>query len=47
MRRDACLVVVGKCNHKFHQHCMSSWVRMGNAYCPLCKDAWDQDAWDH
>jgi hypothetical protein len=38
---DACLIAVGECNHEYHMHCIDNWVRVGKAFCPLCKDAWE------
>ena len=27
-----------ECNHTFHQSCINSWFRQGNAKCPLCNN---------
>ncbi|KAF8278472.1 putative RING-H2 zinc finger [Trypanosoma cruzi] len=34
-----CLIVWGVCNHVFHKHCISRWVRQ-RPQCPICGREW-------
>ncbi|KAG8346145.1 Ring finger domain [Trypanosoma vivax] len=34
-----CLIVWGACNHVFHHHCVSRWVRR-RPLCPVCGATW-------
>ncbi|ORC86391.1 uncharacterized protein TM35_000281070 [Trypanosoma theileri] len=35
-----CLLVWGVCNHVFHAHCLSRWVRQ-RPVCPICGREWE------
>ncbi|RNF08426.1 uncharacterized protein Tco025E_07175 [Trypanosoma conorhini] len=35
-----CLIVWGVCNHVFHLHCISRWVRQ-RPQCPICGRGWE------
>ncbi|KAH9584292.1 zinc finger protein [Trypanosoma melophagium] len=35
-----CLLVWGVCNHVFHSHCVSRWVRQ-RPVCPICRREWE------
>ena len=37
---DECTVSWGECNHAFHSHCISDWVKT-RAVCPLDQKQWD------
>jgi hypothetical protein len=34
-----CPLATGECGHKFHQHCLNSWLE-SNGTCPLCACKW-------
>lgn len=35
--KDRCIVVICKCKHNFHSHCMQNWRRVqGKEFCPTC-----------
>lgn len=38
-----CFVVWGVCNHKFHHHCMSRWLRQHHV-CPIDHREWELQA---
>lgn len=38
---DSCDLIVGKCNHVFHRHCMERWFRYRYS-CPLDNSVWDE-----
>ncbi|KAJ8907513.1 hypothetical protein NDN08_007624 [Rhodosorus marinus] len=40
VRPEECVVAWGVCNHAFHLHCISKWLKTRNA-CPLDNRAWD------
>ncbi|VBB17802.1 hypothetical protein YASMINEVIRUS_265 [Yasminevirus sp. GU-2018] len=33
-------VVIGTCQHGFHDPCITSWIKNGNMSCPKCKTPW-------
>ena len=35
-------VIIGKCGHMFHKDCMDSWLKCGNAICPIDKVTWEE-----
>ena len=37
-----CNICWGKCNHIFHVHCISRWLKIHNT-CPLCSTDWDYE----
>ncbi|KNH05418.1 Zinc finger RING-H2-type [Perkinsela sp. CCAP 1560/4] len=39
-KRAQCPINCGKCNHKFHAHCLSQWLRT-RPTCPLDKTRWE------
>ena len=40
-----CSVAKGKCQHAFHQHCISSWVADNNG-CPIEQTPWVYESMD-
>ena len=41
---EKCSVSSGKCNHLYHEHCISNWLRMPGAQnkkCPHCAVTWE------
>ncbi len=36
-----CEIVWGQCNHAFHDHCISKWVKTKNT-CPLDHKTWER-----
>jgi RING-box protein 1 len=36
---NGCCPVWGKCNHAFHNHCISLWLKTKHI-CPLCNGEW-------
>ena len=37
-----CNAAWGKCNHAYHHHCISEWLRGGEGRgCPLCHQPWE------
>lgn len=37
--RTSCPRAVGRCNHSFHLHCISTWIKTRNS-CPLDSTEW-------
>ncbi|KAK7194085.1 RING-H2 zinc finger protein [Novymonas esmeraldas] len=37
---DDCPIVVGVCNHSFHEHCIREWQQ---GTCPLCRSPWQAE----
>lgn len=37
--RSRCPLVVGKCGHRFHKHCISNWLAKRST-CPLDNTTW-------
>ena len=37
---DVCEPVWGACNHTFHFHCITRWLKTRNV-CPLCNKEWE------
>lgn len=41
------LLVIGKCLHAFHEHCIVDWIKLQKEktsappQCPLCRQEWD------
>lgn len=36
-RKEPCPIATGKCGHKYHQHCIESWIKkQEHKTCPLC-----------
>lgn len=40
---DKCPMISGKCEHKFHYHCIRKWLTQDTAesQCPLCRATWE------
>ncbi len=36
-----CNIAVGKCEHAFHQHCITKWLENGRKNCPLDTNDWE------
>jgi hypothetical protein len=41
-----CPIIKGKCNHIYHQHCISKWTKK-RADCPLDQEIWEKKDTDH
>jgi E3 ubiquitin-protein ligase RBX1 len=37
---EDCNVAWGSCNHAFHHHCISRWLKT-KAICPMCSTDWE------
>jgi anaphase-promoting complex subunit 11 len=35
-----CLVITGKCGHKYHQHCTEAW-NLEHDHCQTCAAKWE------
>ena len=33
-------VVIGSCNHGFHEGCINRWVSCDKVLCPICRTPW-------
>ncbi|KAJ5073404.1 ring-box protein 1a-related [Anaeramoeba ignava] len=40
-KTENCRVVIGKCGHPFHEHCMNQWL-VSRSFCPLCNENWEE-----
>ncbi|KAF3162918.1 ubiquitin-protein ligase Anaphase Promoting Complex [Orbilia oligospora] len=40
---DDCPLIVGKCHHSFHLHCILSWINQESAkgLCPMCRQKFE------
>ncbi|KAK6350983.1 ubiquitin-protein ligase Anaphase Promoting Complex [Orbilia javanica] len=40
---DDCPLIVGKCQHSFHLHCILSWINQESAkgLCPMCRQKFE------
>jgi len=40
---DKCPMVSGKCDHRFHYHCVKKWLNtpQSEEQCPLCRSKWE------
>jgi RING-box protein 1 len=38
--QEECSVATGACNHVYHFHCISNWMRKRSS-CPLCDEEWE------
>jgi len=39
---DKCNIVWGVCNHAYHLHCISGWIK-NHSTCPLCTEPWEPE----
>lgn len=37
-----CNIGWGACNHAFHVHCISTWIK-SHSTCPLCSEPWQME----
>jgi E3 ubiquitin-protein ligase RBX1 len=35
-----CEITTGVCEHKFHQHCITRWLKL-RSNCPMCNKPWE------
>lgn len=42
MPGDECPLIVGKCRHYFHMHCLMRWIstEASGGSCPMCRTRW-------
>ena len=33
-------VIIGLCQHGFHENCINSWLSDDNISCPICRNVW-------
>jgi RING-box protein 1 len=38
----SCNIGWGACNHAFHVHCISTWIK-SHSTCPLCSEPWQME----
>jgi len=38
--KNNCISIKGQCNHGFHEHCITSWLKKCNK-CPIDKNDWN------
>ncbi|EHY52048.1 ubiquitin-protein ligase Anaphase Promoting Complex [Exophiala dermatitidis] len=40
---DDCTLLVGKCGHSFHMHCLLTWIQQESSkgLCPMCRQKFE------
>ena len=33
-------IVIGRCQHSYHEDCINKWIESSNKHCPLCIQEW-------
>ena len=46
VEEEECSVAWGMCNHAFHFHCISRWLKT-RGVCPLCNRDWEYQRYGH